>query len=289
MTEIKKINKISLKDEPGFKESMIQDYIWENPSVLGLGELVKFSKERVQNSGGRLDLLFADKDNQTHYEVEIQLGPTDPSHIIRTIEYWDIERKRYPQYKHIAVLVAEDITSRFMNVISLFTGIPIKAIQLSAYKEGDSLNVDFTTIVETQEFGYDEESQSEPTNREYWEKQSSHQIMNLVDKIFKDLDTLVKDYELKYNKFYIGLAQDGLVKNFITFKPKKNYLYLIVKGEECGKILEKEENKKLEYLPNSYYTEFWIRLNNFEEYQTNKNLFIELIKKSMAHYNIDCA
>ena len=176
-----------------------------------------------------------------------------------------------------------------MNVISLFTGIPIKAIQLSAYKEGDTINIDFTTIVETQEFGYDEESQSEPTNREYWEKQSSHQIMNLVDKIFKDLDTLVKDYELKYNKFYIGLAQDGLAKNFITFKPRKNYLYLIVKGEECGKILEKEENKKIEYLSNSYYGEFWIRLNNFEEYQTNKNLFIELIKKSMAHYNIECA
>ena len=44
------------------------------------------------------------------------------SHIIRTIEYWDIERKRYPQYEHCAVLVAEDITSRFLNVISLFNG-----------------------------------------------------------------------------------------------------------------------------------------------------------------------
>jgi len=40
------------------------------------------------------------------YEVEIQLGATDESHIIRTIEYWDIERKRYPQYEHTAVIVA---------------------------------------------------------------------------------------------------------------------------------------------------------------------------------------
>ena len=27
------------------------------------------------------------------------------SHIIRTIEYWDIERRRYPAYEHVAVLV----------------------------------------------------------------------------------------------------------------------------------------------------------------------------------------
>ena len=30
----------------------------------------------------------------------------DESHIIRTIEYWDIERRRYPQYEHVAVIVA---------------------------------------------------------------------------------------------------------------------------------------------------------------------------------------
>jgi hypothetical protein len=34
-----------------------------------------------------LDLLLADQDLTTRYEVEIQLGATDASHIIRTIEY----------------------------------------------------------------------------------------------------------------------------------------------------------------------------------------------------------
>jgi hypothetical protein len=32
------------------------------------------------------------------------LGATDESHIIRCIEYWDIERRRYPAYEHCAVL-----------------------------------------------------------------------------------------------------------------------------------------------------------------------------------------
>jgi len=33
----------------------------------------------------------------TRYHVELQLGATDESHIIRTIEYWDTERRRWPQ------------------------------------------------------------------------------------------------------------------------------------------------------------------------------------------------
>jgi len=67
-------------------------------------------------------VVLQDSETNQRYEVEIQLGATDESHIIRTIEYWDIERKRYPQYDHCAAIVAEDITSRFLNVISLFNG-----------------------------------------------------------------------------------------------------------------------------------------------------------------------
>src|SRR5687768_3909796 len=37
-------------------------------------------------------------------------------------EYWDIERKRYPQDEHTAAIVAEDIAARFLNVISLLNG-----------------------------------------------------------------------------------------------------------------------------------------------------------------------
>jgi hypothetical protein len=88
---------------------------------LGLGDLVLRDRERRQTKAGRLDLLLQDPNSYKRYEVELQLGPTDETHIIRCIEYWDIERKRYPQYEHCAVLVAEDITSRFLNVVSLVT------------------------------------------------------------------------------------------------------------------------------------------------------------------------
>ena len=58
----------------------------------------------------------------TRYEVELQCA-TDETHIIRTIEYWDIERRRFPEYDHVAVIVVEEITARFFNVIGLFNGV----------------------------------------------------------------------------------------------------------------------------------------------------------------------
>jgi len=42
------------------------------------------------------------------------------------------------------VIIAEDITSRFLNVISLFNGsIPIIAIKMAAYKYGDDISLTF--------------------------------------------------------------------------------------------------------------------------------------------------
>ena len=77
------------------------------------------------------------------------MGATDETHIIRTIEYWDIERKRYPQYDHCAVLVAENLTSRFLNVIALFNGtIPLIAIQMQALKIGDNISLVFTKVMD---------------------------------------------------------------------------------------------------------------------------------------------
>ena len=128
-----KHKKLLLKTHSQFSEKWVQERIAEDPSILGIGELILKDKERNQPGAGRLDLLFQDPDSNLRYEVEVQLGKTDESHILRTIEYWDLEKKRYPQYDHVAVLIAEDITSRFLNIISLLNGfIPLVAIQLNA-------------------------------------------------------------------------------------------------------------------------------------------------------------
>src|SRR5437762_3368322 len=133
-----KLESVSIRHAPGLDEKWVQQQIATDPTLLGLGDLIVKDKERMQPSAGRLDLLLQDPEAPKRFEVEIQLGATDESHIIRTVEYWDIERKRYPQYEHAAVIVAEEITARFLNVIQLFNGaIPLIALKMTAYKVGD--------------------------------------------------------------------------------------------------------------------------------------------------------
>lgn len=225
-----KPERLWLRNQPEYSEKWVQQLIAEDPSILGLGDLVLRDQERVHPRAGRLDLLLQDAETKRRYEVELQLGSTDEAHIIRTIEYWDIERKRYPQYDHCAVIVAEDITSRFLNVISLFNGtIPLIAIQMQALRIGENITLVFTTVMDELSRGLvdeDEDAAAAPTDRAYWEKRSSKSSLALADELLQVVKEFDPSLELKYNKFYIGLSRDGQPFNFVEFKPQKNVLKL---------------------------------------------------------------
>ena len=79
MSELKytQFEKISLKNNPSLNESWIQKIIADNPSILGLGDLVLRDKERIQPKAGRLDLLLQEANSDQRYEVEVQLGSVD--------------------------------------------------------------------------------------------------------------------------------------------------------------------------------------------------------------------
>lgn len=220
-----KPERILLINNPEYREVWVQQRIAEDPSILGLGDLVLKDKERHQPHAGRLDLLLQDAESSTRYEVEVMLGATDESHIIRTIEYWDLEKKRYPQYDHYAVLVAEDITSRFLNVIGLFNGfIPLIALQMNVLKFGDQISLIFTKVFDAVALGMPEEDEEVQAvaDRSYWEGRSTKETLGLVDEMFAMVKTFAPQLELKYNKFYVGLAKDGQPNNFVIFRAKKN-------------------------------------------------------------------
>src|SRR3990167_7855246 len=144
--EISIATAISIR-EAGFDEYWIRDQIYDNPTCLGLGDLEPVSKERIQSSGGRLDILLKNPEDDSMYEVEIMLGETDETHIIRTIEYWDNEKRRWPQRQHYAVLVAESITRRFFNVIQLLgQSVPIIAIQANLIEAKGNKILSFTKV-----------------------------------------------------------------------------------------------------------------------------------------------
>ena len=208
---------ISLKNSPEYNEKWLQARIEEDPTILGLGDLDFRDTEKVLIGGGRLDTILYDPEYKKRYEVEIQLGKTDESHIIRTIEYWDIERKKNPQYEHCAVIIAEDITSRFLNVISLFNGfIPLIAIQVKAVKIDNTISLFFTKVLDENKFDLlEEDSGAEPTDKDYWEKKATKESLKLTEKTMLSLGEITSDYSLKFNKHYIGLAKNNIANNFI--------------------------------------------------------------------------
>jgi predicted transport protein len=259
MIEYERAERLSLLAHPELDEKWIQDLIANDPSMLGLGELELRQKERIQPHAGRLDLLLQDSEGR-RYEVELQLGSTDETHIIRTIEYWDIERKRYPQYDHCAVLIAEDITSRFLNVISLFNGaLPLIAIQMQAMQVAGKVTLVFTKVMDELSRGVvdeDEEAEAFPADRQFWEKKASKGSLTMADEVFEIAKQFDPKLELKYNKHYIGLGRDGAAFNFVQFRPKKSSLNLEIKLPKTADVDAKIEQAGLDTLE---YTTRWGR------------------------------
>ena len=268
---------IQLKNHQVLNERWLQDIIAEDPSIIGIGDVILKDKERIHQGAGRLDLLLQDADGIERYEVEIQLGATDESHIIRTIEYWDIERKRYPQYNHTAIIIAEDITSRFLNVISLFNGsIPLMAIQVCAIETAEGVGLHFTKVLDVQQLGLvdDDEDVAEVTNRDYWLKRGTPKTVAMADKLLSYIHEFDPDAELNYNKFYIGLKINSRSKNYAIFRPKKNFIGLEIKmpqTEENDEIINQAEIANLDYSKRyGYY-----RLSIYERDLEAKSDFIK--------------
>lgn len=274
---------VSIKTHAELNEKWLQERLMEDPGLLGLGDLELKEVERRQPRAGRLDLLFTEPETRTRYETEIQLGPTDEAHIIRTIEYWDIEKSRYPQYEHVAVLVAEDITSRFLNVIALFNkSIPLVAIQMRALEVGGVLTLQATTVLDLMPLGTDEEDEAgQPTDRDYWIARGSKKSVGAADELLKLVREITDDeLELKYNKYYIGLARDGVADNFMSFRARKDHLvaeFRIPRSDEVTALIDDWGVDGLDY--DKRWGRYRLRLKA-PEVKKHRDLLVELIRRA---------
>jgi hypothetical protein len=281
--EFKKSKAISLKNHPLYNERWLQDRIAEDPSLLGLGDVELKDRERRQPRAGRLDLLLTDPESLTRYEVELQLGATDETHIIRTIEYWDIEKSRYPQYEHVAVIVAEDITSRFLNVISLFNkSIPLIAVQLRALDVDGVLTLNATTVLDLMRQGTDEDDEpGVTTDRNYWVNRGSVITVALADDLLALVNQVGPGFSLKYNKFYIGLANaNGLPDNFAIFHPRKEFVIASFRIPRSDEVTALIDEAGLDALPYSNRAgRYRIRLTP-SDVTKHRGVVLELIKRA---------
>lgn len=238
----------------GKNEAYIQNLILENPSIIGLGNLIVIEKERKQSSGGRIDFLLKNPEDNTMYEVELMLGETDPSHIIRSIEYWDIEKRRFPLRSHFCVLIAESFSRRYFNVIQLLgLNIPIIAIQLDALNIGERHIIHFTKILDIYEEQEDDESSIPVVTEAKWNEKAKWTV-EVMQQVFNQIKEVDDNITLKYLQSYITINQNG--KNLYTAyeksSPSSMFYFHVIDDEIVEKIKNIFNSNGIVYNYNKY-------------------------------------
>ena len=236
-------------------EAWLQEQIWENPSRLGLGDVEGVTKERVTGSGGRLDILLKNPADDSMYEVEVMLGETDPSHIIRTIEYWDLIKRKWPQRQHFAVLIAERITKRFFNVIQILSGsVPLIAIQVNVIKSYGGYSLHFTKILDVYEEPDDEVSQDGDSFDEVFWRKKSNETLLAAQQILAMTAGQYENARLGYCKWSINIVRDGYNQMLIRTRSGGNILIELRYGSKREEIAQLLEANSIQY--NDRYKHF---------------------------------
>ena len=275
---------ISLKKSPQYTEMWLHDRIQENPEILGLGDLEIYARERRQSSGGRIDFLMINRNTEIVYEIEIQLGRTDESHIIRTIEYWDLEQRRYPDYEHKAVIIAEEITNRFFNVIALMNrSIPIIALQVNALQIENYITLHFAKVLDLYETPEGEYSDGPDVDVSYWNQKASKKALEVVDKMHTLGKKIHPSLRITYNQGHIVLGTPK--RNFLWFHPRKSdfsKVTFLVGPDDLEDLTQSIENIGIittsKPKRGNFYLKFQLRI---EQIDTNKNIWTNLLQKAI--------
>ncbi len=283
MTDIPIATNLSIR-ECGLDEYWLQNQIFENPSAIGLGDLESVGKEKRQSSGGRLDILLKNPEDDSMFEIEVMLGDTDETHIIRTIEYWDNEKRKYPQRQHYAVLIAENITRRFFNVIHLLShSIPIIGIQAGIIEVNGSKSLVFNKIIDTYE--EIEDGSTDPllvVDKSYWNKKGSW-VVDAASTLNEIASEIIEGTSVNYTKTYVSVA----VQRNICFWVRKRSSNKVLIGfrvlpnmvDEVKELLEENSITYIQKSRNFKHT------TDIESIQKNRELYIELAK--MVNQRLD--
>jgi len=276
MAEEIKIGKKIFIRNAGKNEYWLQDIIYANPKILGLGNLVPVYKEKRQSNGGRLDILLKEPEENLMYEVEVMLGETDPSHIIRSIEYWDNEKRKYPQRQHFCVLIAESFDRRYFNVIQLMSlNIPMIAIQADLLEVNGDKILNFTKIIDIYIEPDENEDEVKQVNEATWNKNSPWTNSNTKE-LVKALKDEKRKINFRFTQSYISLNINGKNAYWLCKRMKPtSALFFGVKDDEKVETIKKIlENNDIEFTYNRY-KEFMINVNS-DFFKTNGKTLNEI-------------
>lgn len=232
----------------GMNEAAIRDWLVAKPTRLGLGNITIKDVE-IQHStklGGRLDILAYDVALDTYYEIELMLGEMDADHGFRCLDYWARERIKRPNAKHVAVLVAEDLSGRYKTVVDTlpnflpFIGIELRVLCLQGAEQAatvvpfivaqpDDLAIDLGDEPETNTADSDRSLH----DREWWEANSSSGYLATVDALAKLCAEKIGPSSIDYTAAsYISLKKGR--RCWLPMWKRANAAYVYIPGGPGG-------------------------------------------------------
>lgn len=224
--------------------------------------MIAVNKEKKQSSGGRLDILLKEPTENIMYEVEVMLGETDPSHIIRSIEYWDNEKRKYPQRQHFCVLIAESFDRRYFNIIHLMSlNIPMIAIQADLLEVNGEQILNFSKIIDIYVEPEENEEDLKQVNESNWNNDSPWTNDNAKE-LFNILKEKHDRINIRYTQSYISINIDSKKSYWFYKRSKPNSALLFsVRDDEKAEAIKKElEVKEVEYIYNNQ-KDFMLSIN----------------------------
>src|SRR5262249_54696973 len=111
-------------------------------------------------------------------------------------------------------------------------------------------------------------------------KRGSKATLATTDELFEVIKKFDTELELKYNKFYIGLAKDGQPSNFVIFRPKKDWVRLEVRLKKSDEVQGQLENEGLDVMDyDARWGRYRIRLAK-DDVNKHKDFLTNFLKKA---------
>ncbi len=127
-------------------EQWLVQRVSEDPALLGLGDL-DLKRALPSRRAGQVSLLLQHPAELSLYVMELQFGPTDDRHVIRVVERWAAERKRHPRNRCLAVLVAEEIAPRYLNIQQLISrAVPVALMEMRMSEAAGTTTLRFAPV-----------------------------------------------------------------------------------------------------------------------------------------------
>jgi len=152
---------------------------------------------------------------------------------------------------------------------------------MQALKVGEHMTLIFTKVMDELSRGpvdEDEDAETAPTDRAYWEKKYTKPTVQLADELLGIAQEIDPSLDLRYNKYYIGLSKDGQAFNFAQFRPRKNHIGLSIylpKSDDIDAKIDQSDLEALDY--DTRRERYRFALHN-DDIAKNKGLLKELMQ-----------